>query len=107
MPQLLHIDSSAELHNSTSRDLTALFAQQWSKNSPDHTTVTVDLHRDPLPHLADAALHYAPRLRVDGEIPDPAAEALQARIIEQLIAADVVLIGAPMYTWSIPSTLKA
>jgi len=107
MPQLLHIDSSAELRNSTSRDLTALFAAQWSEISPSHTTVTLDLHRDPLPHLADAALHYAPRLRVDGESPDADAEALQARVIEQLAAADVVVIGAPMYNWSIPSTLKA
>ncbi|MGC0365708.1 FMN-dependent NADH-azoreductase [Rhodococcus sp. 27YEA15] len=107
MPQLLHIDSSADLHASTSRELTALFAQTWSEISDDHTTVRLDLHRDPLPHLPDAALHYAPRLRVPGELPDADAQAVQARVLEQLDAADVVVIGAPMYNWSIPSTLKA
>lgn len=107
MPQLLHIDSSADLHTSTSRELTALFAQKWAEISPAHEVVGLDLHRDPLPHLSDAALHYAPRLRVAGEQPTAEAEALQAQVIEQLAAADVVVIGAPMYNWSIPSTLKA
>ncbi|MCE4268474.1 FMN-dependent NADH-azoreductase [Rhodococcus globerulus] len=107
MPQLLHIDSSADLHTSTSRELTALFAQTWAEISPEHEVVGLDLHRDPLPHLSDAALHYAQRLRVAGEQPDADAEALQGRVIEQLAAADVVVIGAPMYNWSIPSTLKA
>ncbi|WP_092802561.1 FMN-dependent NADH-azoreductase [Rhodococcus globerulus] len=107
MPQLLHIDSSADLHTSTSRELTALFAQTWAEISPEHQVVGLDLHRDPLPHLSDAALHYAQRLRVAGEQPDADAEALQGRVIEQLAAADVVVIGAPMYNWSIPSTLKA
>ncbi len=35
------------------------------------------------------------------------ADALQRELIEELIGADVVVIGAPMYNWSIPSTLKA
>ena len=40
-----------------------------------------DLHRSPLPHLPDAGLHYAARLRTGAERPDPEAEALQAAVI--------------------------
>ncbi|MBV6756153.1 FMN-dependent NADH-azoreductase [Rhodococcus opacus] len=107
MPQLLHIDSSAELSNSVSRGLTRLFADTWRSLGPGNTVVERDLHRAPLPHLPDAGLHYARRLRAQGETPDPAAEALQSELIAEVVAADVVVIGAPMYNWSLPSTLKA
>ncbi|MCK8671791.1 NAD(P)H-dependent oxidoreductase [Rhodococcus sp. HM1] len=107
MPQLLHIDSSADVNTSVSRALTGLFAETWRGLGDDHTVVRRDLHREPLPHLTDAGLHYAARLRVDGEAPDAAAEKLQAELIAEVAAADVVVIGAPMYNWSLPSTLKA
>ncbi|WP_068166170.1 FMN-dependent NADH-azoreductase [Rhodococcus phenolicus] len=107
MPQLLHIDSSAEMNTSVSRALTGLFAETWRDLGEGHTVVRRDLHRDPLPHLPDAGLHYAARLRLDGETPDAAAEALQAELIAEVAASDVVVIGAPMYNWSLPSTLKA
>ncbi|WP_024794584.1 FMN-dependent NADH-azoreductase [Tomitella biformata] len=107
MPQLLHIDSSADLHNSVSRRLTRMFADTWRGQGSGHSVVERDLHRDPLPHLPDAGLHYARRLRTAQEMPDAAAEALQAELIAEVIAADVVVIGAPMYNWSLPSTLKA
>ncbi|GCE42530.1 putative acyl carrier protein phosphodiesterase 1 (ACP phosphodiesterase 1) [Rhodococcus wratislaviensis] len=107
MPQLLHIDSSAELSTSVSRALTRLFAETWRSLGPGHTVVERDLHREPLPHLPNAGLHYAPRLRTAGETPDPAAEALQSELIAEVVAADVVVLGAPMYNWSLPSTLKA
>lgn len=107
MPQLLHIDSSADLHSSVSRGLTRMFADTWRGLGPVHTVVARDLHRDPLPHLPDAGLHYARRLRTAQETPDAAAEELQDALIAEAIAADVVVIGAPMYNWSLPSTLKA
>ncbi|CAI7980698.1 hypothetical protein FRAHR75_890009 [Frankia sp. Hr75.2] len=39
--------------------------------------------------------------------PDPAAVAVQDELIAELLAADVLLVGAPMYNWSLPSTLRA
>ncbi|PXW34097.1 UNVERIFIED_CONTAM: FMN-dependent NADH-azoreductase [Williamsia faeni] len=107
MPTLLHIDSSANPKTSVSRELTRLFATTWLAGGEDRTVTYRDLHADPIPHISDAGLHYAPRLRVDVEAPDPAAEALQAELIAEVAAADAVVIGAPMYNWSIPSTLKA
>ncbi|MGW0177708.1 FMN-dependent NADH-azoreductase [Rhodococcus sp. NPDC003322] len=107
MPQLLHVDSSADLDNSVSRDLTRLFADTWRARGPEFTVTVRDLHRDPVPHLPDSELHYAARLRRAGASPDPDAEARQAALIAEVVAADVVVIGAPMYNWSLPSTLKA
>ncbi|MGX7678097.1 FMN-dependent NADH-azoreductase [Jatrophihabitans sp. DSM 45814] len=107
MPHLLHLDSSADLARSRSRAVTATFADAWRGCSPTHTVTYRDLHRDPLPHLADASLHWAPRLRPADATPFPEAEALQLALLTELTAADVVLIGAPLYNYSLPSSLKA
>ncbi|MEE2061656.1 FMN-dependent NADH-azoreductase [Rhodococcus artemisiae] len=107
MPHLLHLDSSADLQNSVSRGLTGLFADTWRALGDEHTVLVRDLHRSPLPHLPDAGLHYAARLRTSTERPDPDAEALQAELIAEVTNADALVVGAPMYNWSLPSTLKA
>lgn len=112
MPHLLHLDSAASLKNSRSREVTATFADAWRERGPGFSVTYRDLHRDPLPHLADAVLHWPPRLRPDGAATaDPAAvaadEALQDELIGELLGADVLLVGAPLYNYSVPSTLKA
>jgi FMN-dependent NADH-azoreductase len=107
MPQLLHLDSSADGDRSRSRAITRSFASAWLESGPSHTVVHRDLHRDPLPHLADASLHWAPRLRPPGSTPPADAEHLQQTLLAELLASDVVLVGAPMYNYSLPSALKA
>jgi FMN-dependent NADH-azoreductase len=107
MPHLLHLDSSADEQRSRSRAVTATFAAAWRDHGTDYTVTHRDLHRDPLPHLADAALHWPPRLRPEGAAPPAAAEALQEELIAELISADVLLVGAPLYNYSLPSSLKA
>src|SRR5579863_9493594 len=107
MPHLLHLDSSADAEHSRSRAITATFAAAWREHGPDHTITYRDLARDPLPHLPDAALHWPPRLRLEGAAPPPAAEALQQDLLAELTSADVLLIGAPLYNYSLPSSLKA
>ncbi|WP_210716574.1 FMN-dependent NADH-azoreductase [Amycolatopsis acididurans] len=102
MPTLLRLDSSAAGRKSVSRELTGVFTEAWRGE-----VVERDLHASPLPHLPDAALHYAPRLRTGDEKPGAAAERLQEQLVAELLAVDAVVIGAPMYNWSIPSTLKA
>jgi FMN-dependent NADH-azoreductase len=107
MPTLLHLDSSADLTTSRSRAITKAFADSWLAQGDDHTVVYRDLHRDQLPHLSNADLHFPRHLRPEGSSVDPAQEVLQNEIIAQLLAADVVLIGVPLYNYSLPSTLKA
>ncbi|TFD60659.1 FMN-dependent NADH-azoreductase [Cryobacterium sp. Hh7] len=107
MPILLQLDSSADLVTSRSRAITATFADTWRSLGGDHTVVHRDLHREPLPHLTDAALHFPPRLRPADANPSAEQEALQQVLISELVAADVLLIGVPLYNYSMPSTLKA
>ncbi|WP_392674943.1 FMN-dependent NADH-azoreductase [Streptomyces sp. LN785] len=107
MPTLLHLDSSADRLTSRSRAVTAAFASVFRRASPENTVVHRDLHADPLPHLPDASLHWAARLRGTGTQPDPVAEELQQRLVAELLDADVLLIGVPLYNYSLPSSLKA
>jgi FMN-dependent NADH-azoreductase len=107
MPTLLHLDSSADLASSRSRAIGQTFSDAWSSAHPDNIVVYRDLQKDPLPHLPDAALHWPRRLRPEHAAPPEGAEALQEELLAELMAADVLLIGAPMYNFSLPSSLKA
>ncbi|MFG2356286.1 FMN-dependent NADH-azoreductase [Streptomyces sp. NPDC048521] len=108
MATLLHIDSSVfPAEASASRAVTAAFRSHWQEQHPDGTVVHRDLAARPVPHItADA--HTAgfadPATHTPGQA---AAFAERARLIEELEQADAVLIGAPMYNFTIPSTLKA
>ncbi|SCK23294.1 FMN-dependent NADH-azoreductase [Streptomyces sp. WMMB 714] len=108
MPTLLHIDSSLfPQEGSVSRAVAASFRTAWEEQHPEGTVVHRDLAADPLPHLdqtAAAAGFAAP----DDRTPEQAAAyALRDRLARELEEADAVLIGAPMYNYTIPSTLKA
>ncbi len=106
MPHLLRLDSSANLASSRSRALTDSFVESWSSVGPECTVTTRDLHVNPLPYFPDPDLHWPERLRPEGASPSPDAVVLQSQLIEELTAADVVVIGAPMYNYSLPATLK-
>lgn len=104
---LLRLDSSADLRHSRSREVTETFARAWSARGPEYTVTHRDLVKDPVPHVPDSALHWAKDLRTPGEEPDPAAESAQREILDELASADVLLVGAPLYNYTVPSTLKA
>ncbi|MCS0602745.1 NAD(P)H-dependent oxidoreductase [Streptomyces sp. LP11] len=108
MATLLHIDSSVlPVEASASRAVAAAFRSHWLEQHPDGTVVHHDLAARPVPHItADA--HTAGFADPAGHTPGQAAAfAERLRLIEELEQADAVLIGAPMYNFSIPSTLKA
>lgn len=108
MATLLHIDSSVFPHGaSSSRSVTDAFRRTWEEQHPEGTVIYRDLATDPVPHItADA--HLAGFSDPATHTPEQAA-AFHARVqlIEELEGADAVLIGAPMYNFAIPSTLKA
>lgn len=95
---LLHIDTSLHAEKSVSRQVTAAFAEEWRSANPAGGYTYRDLAADPLPHLDPMSL--AAR---DGA----GDRAFEAALVEELKAADTVLLGVPMYNFSIPSTLKA
>ncbi|GAA4189792.1 NAD(P)H-dependent oxidoreductase [Gryllotalpicola kribbensis] len=107
MPVLLQLDSSSAGDASVSRRLTAEFATRWRERGADHTVVSRDLHAEALPHLPHASLHWPPRLRPAGAPAFPEAETRQSALIDELLGADALVVGAPMYNYSLPSTLKA
>lgn len=108
MATLLHIDSSLSPHGaSASRAVTDAFRRTWEEQHPEGTVIYRDLSAQPVPHIT-AAAHTAGFADPATHTPEQAA-AFHARVqlIEELEAADAVLIGAPMYNLTIPSTLKA
>ncbi|MFD8706268.1 FMN-dependent NADH-azoreductase [Kitasatospora sp. NPDC059648] len=107
MPTLLHIDSSALSDGSVSREVTAAFRAAWEAEHPGGTVIHRDLAADPVPHLDAAGITagFLPAEARDAE--QAAAFALRERLMVELESADAVLIGAPMYNFTIPSTLKA
>lgn len=108
MKTLLHIDSSVfPGEASSSRSVTAAFRKTWEEQHPEGTVIYRDLAANPVPHLTAAAWsagYAAPSERTPEQ---SAAFAARVKLIEELEQADAILIGAPMYNFSIPSTLKA
>ncbi|CAN5602230.1 NAD(P)H-dependent oxidoreductase [soil metagenome] len=108
MSYILQLDSSADVRSSVSRQLTGEFAQRWASAVPDREIRHRDLHVNPLPHLPTNTLHFSEDRRpVDGISPTPEAAQLQRELLDELSGAAGVVIGAPMYNFSLPSTLKA
>ena len=91
---LLQIDSSALGANSATRELTRALVARWTHDRPNAALVVRDLDANPLPHLTHATLSGQ-----DAE--------LGAQVMAEFLAADVIVLGAPMYNFGIPSTLKA
>lgn len=89
--KLLHLDSSALAEQSVSRQLTAAIVAEQRRRHPGLEVEYLDLAADPLPH-------WTP-----GEAADPGS----AQLLAQFLGADMLVIGAPMYNFGIPSTLKA
>ncbi|MEW2432722.1 NAD(P)H-dependent oxidoreductase [Streptomyces caniferus] len=108
MATLLLIDSSLFPEGgSASRSVTAAFRKAWEEQHPDGTVIHRDLAADPLPHL-DGIGASAGFSDPAGHTPEQqAAFALRVKLAEELEQADAIVIGAPMYNFTIPSTLKA
>lgn len=110
MAYILQLDSSANLAGSVSRRLTAQAAARWAAAQPGREIRHRDLHTQQLPHLPTHALHFTADTRPPGtEAPSAAAAAaeLQQELLAELSEASAVVIGAPMYNFCLPSTLKS
>ncbi|MDH6128638.1 NAD(P)H-dependent oxidoreductase [Kitasatospora sp. GP82] len=107
MATLLHLDSSALPQGSASRDVTATFRKAWEEQHPEGKVVYRDLAAEPLPHLTAAGVSAPFTDPADRTEEQNAALALRTELAEELENADAVLIGAPMYNLTIPSSLKA
>lgn len=98
--KLLHIDSSILGDNSVSRQLSAATVDRLRAADPALDVARRDLAASPLDHLTL------------GGLPSDAADAAPAgaesqMVLDEFLAADIVVIGAPMYNFTLPSQLKA
>lgn len=88
---ILHLDSSITGDQSVSRQLTSRIVESLRQSAPAATIAHRDLAKNPLPHLAFTA----------------DAAAAHAASLDEFLEADVLVVGAPMYNFGIPSQLKA
>ena len=104
--KLLHVDASILGESSVSRQLSAAILERLRQAHPEATVTYYDLGAEPIGHLTGAHLAAA-----RGAVTESAS--LQhdvergRRALEDFLAADVVIIGAPMYNFSVSSQLKA
>src|SRR5580692_4938295 len=104
--KLLRIDSSAR-RNSISRQLTARFADEWKQEHPQAEIVERDLAATPLPHITDEWVQAAYSDPASHSAAQKEVLALSDALIRELVEADAIVIGAPMYNFAIPAPLKA
>ena len=107
MNSLLLVTSSLFGEASQSRQIAREFVDTWVRNNPGTRVVARDLSPESIPHLSQATL---------GAVMTPAANRTPAQsevaafadaLIEEVEAADTIVLAAPMYNFTIPSTLKA
>jgi FMN-dependent NADH-azoreductase len=104
---LLHVDSSIQGERSISRRLTARAALRWLATHPGGTVTYRDMGAHPLPHL-DADTGPARIVAPTEHTPAQAASwALTEELIDEIRAADTILLGLPVYNYGAPSTVKA
>jgi FMN-dependent NADH-azoreductase len=104
--KLLRVDSSTRL-SSVSRQLTGRFAEAWRHEHPEGTVIERDLAATSLPHITDEWVHavhsnpatLTPEQRQVLQVSDA--------LVDELVQADAIVIGAPMYNFTISAPLKA
>jgi len=96
MPALLQIDSSPRAASVSSR-LAAAFVEKWKRQNPGGTVFQHNTSLECFPYLDENAIDafFTPAL------------AFSDQLVDELLAADVVVLGAPMWNLSIPASLKA
>lgn len=118
MTHLLHIDASAR-RRSVSRELGRTFADAWRAANPRSGYTYRDLAAEPVPPISEAWTEICDAVlrrgiteigRLGEAVRTPAqreAWRIVEPLLDELVAADVVLIATPMYNYSVPAVLKA
>lgn len=107
MPRILHIDSSARHDGSITRQLSRELVDALVAADPSSTVVRRDVSQEPITHVENnwvAANFTQPQARTDEQ-----SEALRFSdsLIDELLAADVLVAGVPVYNFTVPAAFKA
>lgn len=105
MAKVLYINSSVRSNGSLSRQLSGELVAKLAAQG--NTVVERDLAAQPVPHLTEQMMgaFFTPAEQRSAEA--AATIALSDTLVDELLAADVLVLAAPMYNFSVPSTLKA
>lgn len=106
MPTLLHLDVSPR-SASVSSALTAQFASDWSRKNPGGKVIHHNTSTDGLLFVDEATIvaAYTPAEALTPE--QRQTLALSNKLIDELVAADTILLGVPMWNFGVPASLKA
>lgn len=106
MAHLFRIDASIRQHGSFSRSVADTFQATWAAAHPVGTVSARDLGRDPLPYLTQVDFEA-------GQVPEgertpeqSAAVTRSTELVDELVAADAILLGIPLYNWGTPAAVK-
>lgn len=107
MDTLLYVTSSLFGENSTSRRIAGEFIASWQQAHPGTQVIERDLVADAIPHLSLDTLSSLATSEAERSPAQAAAAAYADALVDELEAADTIVLAVPMYNFSIPSTLKA
>jgi FMN-dependent NADH-azoreductase len=107
MCNILYISSSPRGSASYSNRIAESVIRDLRKNDPNATVIVRDLAQEPLPHIDDDFVAATRGADGPGTDKQRAILARSDALIDELLAADVVVIAAPMINFSVPSTLKS
>lgn len=107
MANLLHIDASPRQERSHSRKMTKEFVAMWQQFHPEDIITYRDVGRNSIPHVDEswiAACYTSPEQRTP-----QMWEAIEFsdRLVDEFLAADIYVMGIPMYNFNVPSEFKA
>lgn len=107
MSKVLIINASARKERSLSRQMTNMFAETWKEKYPNANIVYREVGQEHIPHVSEewiAGAFKPAELRTAENV-----EALKISdlLIAELKEASTIVLGSPMYNWSVPSALKA
>jgi FMN-dependent NADH-azoreductase len=106
MKTLLIVNSSPR-SNSVSRKLTRQFAEQWTAANPSGRIIERDLADGSIPYLTEPWIEAAYTPEAARTAAQRNMLALSDLLIEEVLSADVILLGVPMHNHSVPATFKA
>ncbi len=107
MNNILYLNSSVRSTGSVSRQLSGEFIEKLKALHPGAKVVTRDLAANPLPHLSEGMVgaYFTPPEQRNDEQKQLIKQSDE--VVAELMAADIVVVGAPMYNFSVSSTLKS
>jgi FMN-dependent NADH-azoreductase len=107
MKTLLQIHTSLFENNGQSSKLANRFAAEWQDANPEGRVLVRDIGRDPIPHLTAERFQAFLAKPADRTPEQQAVAGFSDQLIDELRAADVIVLGLPMYNFGVPSSLKS